>query len=698
MSARTTGATYASKIRPGWLRQWSSNSVTQAGIAGASWSVAGSFARGLLPRTPVQQAVATGATAAIHYELTATAWAALQALAAKPGSSPTTRATLAISAAGIACGVGASAAANTIAQGSMAASAVSTAGRITSFAALAGGASVAWDALLHKGFGLTPRISTTLVPSIATGALVVATSIYARHRRARDFGLIEPERHAVSGGAPNVLAKAAGLGIATGLGLAAATSGEQFIAQQLERGLNTIVGRKTGSAGALAVHGVLLTGLTFAGAAALGAVTQRIQRRDDIVEPAYPEPPTSNFVSCGPRSVMPFDSIGKEGRRFVLMALDREEITSVMGVAAIDPIRVVGGFESASTVQKRVELIMEDMERLGAFDRSIIAVGSPTGVGYFNYSIAEALEYLSLGDCAIVVPQYALVPSALALTQTRKAEELTRLLLQQINSRIQSQVRPPKIFLIGESLGANVALDCAIDASGHPYVPVFDELGVDGGLYLGVPFRTKMWKAWRYDRMRTDPHYELELVSEPKEIGILPAGTYRHLMVVHHDDPVNKFGFRMILQPPWWMGPPADRPPLFPKESKYRPFTTFILATVDLLNGMQSKPGTFVRKGHDYRIDIRLGLERTFGFHSTYQQAQAIEAALREREKLWATKRMVARKLDRARRSIEKQLTQWGDNAQFPIADLDPNLGPEPKQPAQKSWRQISQISAPPGA
>jgi uncharacterized membrane protein len=350
--------------------------------------------------------------------------------------------------------------------------------------------------------------------------------------------------------------------------------------------------------------------------------------------------------------------------------------------------------------------MIEDMKRLGAFDRAIIAVGSPTGVGYFNYSIAEALEYLTFGDCAIVVPQYALVPSALALTQTKKAEELTRLLLQRIQVELQTHSHqaesrspesgPPEVVLIGESLGANVALDCAIDAAGNPYVPVFDELGISAGLYLGVPFRTKMWKAWRSERMWIDPHYQLDLVSDPSEIGPKPKDKKRHLMVVHHDDPINKFGFRMILQPPWWMGAPADRPPLVPRESKYRPFTTFILGTVDLFNGMQSKPGTFVRKAHDYRIDIRLGLERAIGLKSTPTQAESIETALRERELQWATKRMVARKLDRARKSIEKQLTQWGGSSAIELADLDPTDSQTPESKAARF--SVGAISAPPGS
>jgi hypothetical protein len=67
--------------------------------------------------------------------------------------------------------------------------------------------------------------------------------------------------------------------------------------------------------------GIILGGMSVAGAYAFTQATERIQRRDDIVEPAYPAPPTSVHVSAGPASAMPFDSLGKEGRRFVLMAL-----------------------------------------------------------------------------------------------------------------------------------------------------------------------------------------------------------------------------------------------------------------------------------------------------------------------------------------------------------------------------------------
>ena len=207
-----------------------------------------------------------------------------------------------------------------------------------------------------------------------------------------------------------------------------------------------------------------------------------------MVEAAYPDPPTSRSVTAGPASLIAFDDIGKEGRRFVLMALTADEIADVMGEPAVDPIRAVAGFESARTPETRADLALSELDALGAYEKSVIVVAAPTGVGYVNYSFAEALEYLTRGDCAIVVPQYALVPSALALNQTDAGVRMQTLILQGIRDRIAAMPEGsrPRLLQFGESLGAQVALDVAADGTA-----AFDELGLERGLYLGTPFRTR---------------------------------------------------------------------------------------------------------------------------------------------------------------------------------------------------------------
>ena len=56
-------------------------------------------------------------------------------------------------------------------------------------------------------------------------------------------------------------------------------------------------------------------------------------------------------------------------------------------------------------------------------------------------------------------------------------------MLEGIAERIRTMPpeRRPRVVLMGESLGANVALDVA-QRDGQPFLPVLDEYGVEGGL------------------------------------------------------------------------------------------------------------------------------------------------------------------------------------------------------------------------
>jgi hypothetical protein len=108
------------------------------------------------------------------------------------------------------------------------------------------------------------------------------------------------------------------------------------------------------------------------------------------------------------------------------------------------------------------------------------------------------------------------------------------------------------------------------------------------------------------------------------------------------------------------MGPPQTRPPGVPRETTFRPISTFIITLVDLKNGMNSKPGEFVRLGHDYRIELCDAIRHTYQLSATPDQVARIEQALRAREREWAARRMVASKFASARASVVGQLQRWG--------------------------------------
>ena len=617
----------------------------------SSAGIAATFPRGLLPRSVADQAVATGICTAAIYQATVTAHSAAETLAlfttgthGMRGREPDPTRLMVVDLAFAATGA-------LIDQALPAKPNEALPISITRFVAqtlMLGGAAGATVAMVDHGLArIFPGQRLTRRPiavDIMLGASVAGFSFFIRHRRAREFGLVDPKRKAVKRASVVKTAKASIAGVGAAAGMLMLAGGEQFIAHKVKSLLDERV-RRVDIGSPLVGHTVALSLLGIAGTGAFVVAKRRIERGDDIVEPA------TGVVALG-------------------------EIGAVMNEPAQDPIRIVGGYEAAPTTEERAQVCFREMESIGAFDRSLICVASPTGVGYVSYTFVESLEYLTRGDCATVIPQYALVPSAMALFDTADGVALQRRVLELARDRI-AQLPPdrrPKLVQFGESLGAQVALDVAYPAGAAE----FDELGLDAGLYLGVPFRSASWNSWWNARNLFDPQERLLLVADSEVLSErapdLPT-TPKHVMVVHDDDPVNKFSYRLVVRPPWWMGPPKTRPPKVPRETIWRPVTTFVLTIIDLLNGMDFKPGEFIRKGHDYRMDSRGATAVAFGLPCSDDQADAIDNALRIREQDWAARRLVARKFASARESVAKTLKSWGVSG-AELADIEDGQGP----------------------
>ena len=648
----------------------------------SSAGVAATFPRGLLPRSVADQAVATGICTAAIYQATVTTHSAAETLAlfttgthGMRGREPDPTRLMVVDLAFAATGALIDQALPPKPDEALPISITRFVGQTLMLGGAAGAVVAVVDqglARLFPGQRLTRR---PIAVDVLLGASVAGFSFFIRHQHAREFGLVDPKRKAIKRAGLIKTAKASAAGIGAAAGMLILAGGEQFIAHKVKSLLDERV-RRVDIGSPLIGHAVALSLFGVAGAGAFVVAKRRIEKGDDIVEPAYPEPPVSAEVTAGPNSNVAFDAIGKEGRRFVLMALTAPEISAVMNEPARDPIRIVGGYEAAPSTEERAQVCLQEMESIGAFDRSLICIASPTGVGYVSYTFVESLEYLTRGDCATVIPQYALVPSAMALFDTADGVALQRRVLELTRDRIKELPadRRPKLVQFGESLGAQVALDVAYPAG----TDEFDELGLDAGLYLGVPFRSASWNSWWNARALFDPDEQLQLVPDSdalfESMQDLPHKS-RHVMVVHDDDPVNKFSYRLVVRPPWWMGPPMTRPPKVPRETIWRPVTTFVLTVIDLLNGMDFKPGEFVRKGHDYRMDSRGATAATFGLPCSDEQADAIDNALRIREQDWAARRLVARKFASARESVTRTLKSWGVSS-ADLADIESGEGP----------------------
>jgi len=341
--------------------------------------------------------------------------------------------------------------------------------------------------------------------------------------------------------------------------------------------------------------------------------------------------------------------------------LTRDEIENVMGLPAkCDPIRLFVGLDSSSVIEERVELLIDELVRTNAFDREVLCFASPTGSGYINYVLAEALEYLSLGDSAIATIQYSLLPSPMSLNRTGLAVEQNRAVMYGITGYLRGlpPEKRPKFVLFGESLGALTMQDIWQ----HRTVEAMERDFIHSSIFLGTPSATEFAKAWRFDREKMDPQglmIELDNFGQFADLPEEQRNNLRHLLLSHYDDPIPKFGTNLLLRQPWWLGPINERPQGVPKSSKWRPGTTFVLTGVDLINAMEVIPGIFGRRGHDYREDIARFVSEIYDLPVTPSQLAKMEEALRNRELKWAQRRVVTEQVERAKEALTREMKSW---------------------------------------
>lgn len=639
-------------------------SVTErVAVLAAALSVGPSFEPGLQPRRTMDQAVATGVIAATTLSAVTVAQSAIESIGRRITGGRTDAAS---ASARLAFTVGSNAFIGAVAEGLSRALPPRedepirrgllrvVANRMSRVAALSATASAfigASDLAVEKN---AKRRWITRVPIVLpVGTALSAFHIHRVHQRAAAMGDTTIENVSIG--------KSAGIAVGVGVGVIALQTGERLLAHGVARGIATFAPRYdvvSNPIGHFVALGVLGSGL----AAGYEYAVRRVEQGGAAVEPAYEVPPQSTMVSGGPQSMVPFDTLSREGRRFVNMVLSRDEIAEVMEEPAVaDPIRVFVGLDSASELEDRVDMVMDELTRTGAFERQVLCFASPTGSGYVNYVFAEALEYMTKGDCAIATMQYSMLPSSMSLTRTGIAVEQNRDLMHAITGYLRGMApeKRPKFVLFGESLGAQTMQD----VWRHRTVEAMDRDFVHSSIFLGTPSATEFAKAWRINPEKVDPGSKVIEVDNFGELVDLPAerrATVRHTLISHYDDPIPKFGTNILLRRPWWLGPPQTRPPRVPKSTVWHPGISFVLTGVDLVNAMDVIPGTFGRRGHDYREDIARFVSKVYDLPVTVDQLLDIERALRERELTWAQKRVVTEQVARAREALMREFKNWG--------------------------------------
>jgi uncharacterized membrane protein len=344
----------------------------------------------------------------------------------------------------------------------------------------------------------------------------------------------------------------------------------------------------------------------------LDAVNESFGRFDETT-PAGITRPTSSARSGGPGSLVPWDTLGYEGRNFTGGGPTVDQLqafadagSSGSATTAMEPIRVYAGLESADGPEAQAALVVDELERTGAFERSVLAVVTVTGTGWVDPVSAAALEHLHAGDTAIAATQYSYLPSWISfLVDADKAAENGRALIGAVSER-WSQLpadERPRLVVFGLSLGSYGAEEAlAGDDLAASLANATSE--ADAVLLAGATFANPMWRQVVEERTPSSPVFApgtagvtlLGSPSAPPIGGRLPGRPV--VYVTHPTDPVTWVSADSLYRRPAWMGPP--RGVGVPDPLLWAPGVTLLQEGFDLMAGFSAPPGY----GHDYNPNM----------------------------------------------------------------------------------------------
>ncbi|MDH6677516.1 putative membrane protein [Rhodococcus sp. LBL1] len=170
---------------------------------------------------------------------------------------------------------------------------------------------------------------------------------------------------------------------------------------------------------------------------ATSAAAQHFRDMSAVVDPS--------LVASDGNSLVPWTTLGAEGRRFVAGTSDPRSIRTYVGL------------DSAPDVDARASLAVRDLDRAGGFTRGHVVVAVPTGSGWIDGEAARGIERRFGGDVAIVGQQYSYAPSWVTFLFGRTdAKESARALFGAVSAHVAAlpQQERPMVHVYGQSLGS----------------------------------------------------------------------------------------------------------------------------------------------------------------------------------------------------------------------------------------------------
>jgi len=359
----------------------------------------------------------------------------------------------------------------------------------------------------------------------------------------------------------------------------------RWLAQPLNRWIGRGAAQAVGWALVAGLAYLTVTGLLLQGF--LGVMNEAFSVRDTTTAAGVHQPSTS-LRSGGPGSVIPWDTLGYQGRNFIGKGPSAADIQKFTGRPAMEPVRAYAGLASAPGAESRAALAVRDLDREGGFRRANLLVVTTTGSGWVDPALVDSFEYLTGGDCATVAIQYSYLPSWISyLVDQSKAREAGRALFDAVYgawSQLPPQQRP-RLFVAGESLGS-FGGEAAFSGeySLHNLTA--------GALFAGPPNFNTLFREFSDHRDPGSPEIQpvfqdgrIVRFANDADAGVPPQGqpwadSGRVLYLMHPSDPIVWWSPHLIFSPPDWISETRGTDVL--QGMFWIPFVSFWQVTADL--------------------------------------------------------------------------------------------------------------------
>ena len=402
----------------------------------------------------------------------------------------------------------------------------------------------------------------------------------------------------------------------------------RWVANLLSRWIGRRAAHAIGWIGVAGLAYVVVSGLLLQGF--VNVMNEAYSVRDTKTAEGVHQPTTS-LRSGGPGSLIPWDTLGWQGRNFTGKGPSVNDIEKATGQPAMAPIRIYAGLASASDAEARADLAVRDLERAGGFQRKNLLVVTTTGSGWVDPALSDSFEYLSGGDSAIVAIQYSYLPSWISyLVDQSKAREAGRALFDAVYGAWSQlpQGQRPRLYVAGESLGS---FGGETAFSGEQSLANL----TDGALFAGPPNFNTLFREFSDHRDAGSPEVQpiyhdgrIVRFADDATADIPPDGQpwpgSRVVYMMHPSDPIVWWSPHLIFSEPDWISETPGKDVL--KGMFWMPFVTFWQVTADL------PFATGVPAGHGHKYTS----EYIDGFNAVMQPAGVTSQELASLRKIIA--------------------------------------------------------------